>query len=1014
MIEPDNDRGKVLIIDDTVSIINMVKAALLSEGYQILIATSGKNGIKSARLARPDLILLDILMPEMDGYETCKHLKAGKETKDIPVLFMSALTDVFDKVKAFNIGAIDYVTKPLNVEELQARVNTQVKLSKMQRKLQNTNKWLEEKVEERTRELKESQQRYKTVADYTYDWEYWISAEDLIIYTSPSCKEVTGYSREEFINAPNLINEIIHEEDIQIWEEHRVKEYSKETKELVFRIRTKENQTRWIGHVCRQVFNENGEKNGIRVSNRDITGRIKAENQIKEKNLELKERYQELLAAEEEIRAINKELQVNVNKLFKSEERYKNFIRLSSEGIHRWEFTEPVPLDLSSEEKARWVTEKQYLAECNDAFAKMYGFEKSDEIIGKSLTELEKDKALEINKKLVEYNFSWTNFETVEIIESGEKRYFLNNLIGIIENDKVIRLWGTQANITKRKHAEIKTIENQHKLESIFRAAPAGIGVVVERVLVEVNPLVCKISGYSQEELLGKNAMFLYSTKKEYSWAEKETYQQIYKKGTGTVETKWKRKNGEIIDVLLTYSPINEEDMLKGVTFTVLDITEKQNALRLLEKEHAQLLSIFDNMDEVIYIADPETYELLYGNKIFYKNWGREIGRKCYKVLQGRDSPCPFCTNHQIFGENSEKTYIWEFKNEVNHRWYRCIDRAIKWTDGRMVRFEMAIDNHELKMTQIELEKYQNYLELLVKERTEELEASNEELETTNEELFQQKVQLEKIIHKLNNTQSKLIQSEKMASLGVLVAGVAHEINNPVNFINSSLVGLKNNLKYLFEYGDLLNKLKNNDAEGIIKEIKEKEDKVSLMTVLEMLNRSIEIIDIGIERTLKIVSGLKAFARSDEKKIESYDIHDSIENTLLILYNQYKNRIEILKEFGILPLVECYPSQINQVIMNVLNNAIQAIENKGKIEIRTAKLDNANVLIEIKDSGEGIPKDKLKYIFDPFYTTKQVGQGTGLGLSISYGIIKDHNGEIIVESELGQGANFKIILPILQ
>jgi PleD family two-component response regulator len=171
MLEPEYERGKILIVDDTVSVINMIKTALSNESYQILIATSGENAIKSAKIAQPDLILLDILMPEMDGYEACRRLKSDEETKDIPVLFMSALTEVFDKVKAFNLGAVDYVTKPLNVEELQARVHTQVKLSKMQRKLKDTNKWLEEKVEERTRELKKSHQRYKTVADYTYDWE---------------------------------------------------------------------------------------------------------------------------------------------------------------------------------------------------------------------------------------------------------------------------------------------------------------------------------------------------------------------------------------------------------------------------------------------------------------------------------------------------------------------------------------------------------------------------------------------------------------------------------------------------------------------------------------------------------------------------------------------------------------------------------------------------------------------------------------------------------------------------
>ncbi|NJO90507.1 MAG: PAS domain-containing protein [Chloroflexia bacterium] len=194
--------------------------------------------------------------------------------------------------------------------------------------------------------------------------------------------------------------------------------------------------------------------------------------------------------AEEEIRATNEELKDSIDRLFTSEERYRNFIHLSTEGIHRWEFRVPMSLDISLEEKAKWLTEKQYLAECNEAFAKMYGFEKPEDILGKRLADLEEseDAALEMNTQFARNNYNWVNFETEEVTKAGERKYFLNNLIGIIENNKLTRLWGTQADITKRKQAEIETLESQRKLESIFRAAPTGIGVVIDRVLVEVNP----------------------------------------------------------------------------------------------------------------------------------------------------------------------------------------------------------------------------------------------------------------------------------------------------------------------------------------------------------------------------------------------------------------------------------------------------------------------------------------------------------------------------------------------
>ncbi|NJO93046.1 MAG: GHKL domain-containing protein [Chloroflexia bacterium] len=334
----------------------------------------------------------------------------------------------------------------------------------------------------------------------------------------------------------------------------------------------------------------------------------------------------------------------------------------------------------------------------------------------------------------------------------------------------------------------------------------------------------------------------------------------------------------------------------------------------------------------------------------------------------------------------------------------------ILW-ENKLHNMVILRDISERKKQEKELEKHRNHLEQLVKERTDELEASNEELKTTNDELYEQRDELEQTIRKLNETQSQLVQSEKMASLGVLVAGVAHEINNPINFINSSINGLKNNLNYLLGFTDLYQQLSEDNIE-VIKEISRKQKDASLSEVLEMFKRSIEIIEVGIERTTKIVKSLKSFARSDEKELSGYDVNENIDNTLLILYHQYKNRIEIIKEYEQLPLVVCYPGQINQVIMNILTNAIQAIHEKGFITITTKAIANDSVSVSIEDTGTGINEKDINHIFDPFYTTKEVGKGTGLGLSISYSIIKEHKGTIKVKSKVGKGSCFTVIIPI--
>lgn len=347
-----------------------------------------------------------------------------------------------------------------------------------------------------------------------------------------------------------------------------------------------------------------------------------------------------------------------------------------------------------------------------------------------------------------------------------------------------------------------------------------------------------------------------------------------------------------------------------------------------------------------------------------------------------------------------------------NALWLKDIKFPIKMPDGKKLLGGMTIDITETKLAEEELLKYQNNLEGLIKERTNELIASNKKLTATNDELNKQKKVLENTLKKLSETNAQLIQSEKMASLGILVAGVAHEINNPINFINSSLSGLKNNLEYLSKIIYYYDKINSENCVQILQQIREKEKDASLLDVIEMFKKSIEIIEIGIGRTTAIVKGLKSFARADSNEIELFNVNENIENTLIILKSQYKNRIEIIKKFEKIPSISCYAGQINQVFMNILVNAFQSINDKGEVIISTYVKNKKNIYIKIEDNGAGIPNHLLKNIFDPFYTTKKVGHGTGLGLSISYNIIKAHEGDIFVESEVGKGTKFTIVLPI--
>ena len=248
----------------------------------------------------------------------------------------------------------------------------------------------------------------------------------------------------------------------------------------------------------------------------------------------------------------------------------------------------------------------------------------------------------------------------------------------------------------------------------------------------------------------------------------------------------------------------------------------------------------------------------------------------------------------------------------------------------------------------------------------------------------------------LKSTQTKLIQSEKMASLGLLVAGIAHEINTPVGAIGSMHDTLIRAVV----------KLKGELTSGCLSS----EQLVKVETFLEVIDDANRVIREGTDRVTTIVRRLRSFARLDEAELKEVDIHDGIEDTLTLIHHEIKNRIEVVREYGDLPPVTVYPGRLNQVFLNLLNNARQAIANNGTISITTAQRDG-RIAISISDTGKGIAPKDMGRVFDPGFTTKGAGIGTGLGLSICYQIIEDHHGEIKVESEIGRGTTFTILLP---
>jgi signal transduction histidine kinase len=280
------------------------------------------------------------------------------------------------------------------------------------------------------------------------------------------------------------------------------------------------------------------------------------------------------------------------------------------------------------------------------------------------------------------------------------------------------------------------------------------------------------------------------------------------------------------------------------------------------------------------------------------------------------------------------------------------------------------------------------------------LEADNALKAIELEEAYKRQQVLDELAEKnkkLQETQAQLIQSEKMASLGNLVAGVAHEINTPVGAINS----MHNTMTRAFE--KLKTAITGRCPDGSVEDEK-------ITGALKVIEDANSVINSGAERVTEIVRRLRSFARLDEAELKKIDIHEGIDDTLMLVHHQLKRHVTVRKEYGDLPLVSCFPGQLNQVFVNILVNAGQAIEGTGEILIKT-RHEGDNVFIEFSDTGKGIPEENLRKIFDPGYTTKGVGVGTGLGLSICYQIIQSHKGDITVTSEKGKGTTFVIRIP---
>lgn len=550
--------------------------------------------------------------------------------------------------------------------------------------------------------------------------------------------------------------------------------------------------------------------------------------------------------------------------------------------------------------------------------------------------------------------------------------------------------------------SEIKKNEESLRLyRKIFMNSNDSIAILSPQgVIQEINPAGVRLFGYPEEEVVGKTTeMFIggdvftnllkqmpdhgnYSVRKELSVTTKE---------------------GENVFVELSAFPILDED--EAVIFRigfVRDITERKTAEAALQKAHDELeqrvqerTAELARKNTALLESELKNTALLNAIPDLMFRLNKDGIYLDYKAPKESDLVLP---REKVIGKHVSET----LPPQLAEQTMANINKVLQSKETRILEYELPHDDHvhsfearivtsgphevlaivrditNRKKAEQALQKHQEELEQRVDERTAELASANQDL---------------------RETQSQLVQSEKMAALGMLVAGIAHEINTPVGAISSmhnTLVRAVDKLKTILEQ-QLPDGLESNRK---------------LTTILKMLEDGNRVVASGSERVTTIVKRLRSFARLDEAELKSADIHEGIDDTLVLIHHEIKHGIEVKKEFGDdIPLISCYPGKLNQVLLNLLINAKQAMNGEGTITISTSHSDG-NVRVAITDTGVGIPPENLRKIFDPGFTTKGVGVGTGLGLSIVFRIVReDHLGDIQVESEVGKGTTFTVSIP---
>ncbi len=596
------------------------------------------------------------------------------------------------------------------------------------------------------------------------------------------------------------------------------------------------------------------------------------------------------------------------------------------------------------------------------------------------------------------------------------------NILWVERNAVLIKWKGKPAtlnflsDITERKQAEeaLTNSEAQLRKEQKFSqllldTSPALIVAIgFDGKTLMMNKALLDILEYTEEEIKGSDYLTTFVPKEDQGMLS-DIFRKIIQDGIATVnENRIISKCGGTY--LIEWHGRTVSDEVEGFGFFVgvgIDITARKKMEETLRQSEERYRTILEDIEEGYFeidLAGNATYfndsicrifgypreELLHMN---YKQYtDKENGEKCFQIY-----------NKVYKTGKSDKVYDYEIiRKDGTARYMETLLSLQKDSSDNPVGFRgISRDITERKRADDAL-----------KRNREELIRKNQELEESRKNVQLTLERLGVAYEELKTTQAKILQQEKMASIGQLAAGVAHEINNPMAFIASNLGTLDKYIRRLKDFIQAQSEtIKSLKAIEAIEKLDKKRKELKLDYTIDDIDLLVKESRDGSERVQKIVQELNRFSRMDNAEYKEANINECMESSINIVWNELKQKATLHKDYGNLPQTKCYPLKLNQVFINLLINAIQAIEKKGKIKIKTWE-KGGSIWVTVSDTGCGITRENQSKIFEPFFTTKEVGKGTGLGLSISYEIMQRHKGEISFESKEGKGTTFTIRIPL--